>query len=520
MSDAPDRHWGAFESILYQQTTDGATAHSPPEYFRDLNLDQIVDAIVAGREEYELKPFFYAPLATVEAVSYRHEVRRDVEVERTRRCIEAFAADARLMRRKIEQADALYCRLQKHRWLLHAVETYCAAVVALAEELPHLDLRSRGLRAFRDYVSAYAVSERFTAFEAESREVARELASVRYAILIKGNGLTVRRYEDEEDYSADVAATFKKFQQGAPKSYRVQFREPVELNHIEAKVLEFVSSLYPETFARLDRFCTTYREFADRVLMRFDREIQFYLAYAEHMRRFTDAGLSFAYPRVSDREKTVRVAGGFDLALALKLVEAHEPVICNDFELTGEERTLVVSGPNQGGKTTFGRMFGQIHHLASLGCPVQGSEATVLLFDSMFTHFEREETIESLRGKLQDDLVRIHEILDVATPRSIVIVNEIFNSTTLTDAVFLAKKVIARIAELDLICVCVTFLDELSSLSEKTVSMTSTVDPNDPAVRTFKVVRRPADGRAYAIAIAEKYGLTYDRVKARLGTRG
>lgn len=510
----------SFGSILFQNPADrGSEAERRvPEFFVDLNLDQIVAAVTSGKEEYDLTPFFSMPLHDTDAVVFRHEVMQDLDGTPLFHRIKTFADGMRSVREHLAQMEKRAYEHQKEWWFLDAVNLYGNAVSRLAEDLSKEAVGSRGLQAFRDYVTQYASSERYGALLGEAGQLREALAGIRYSIVIDGPRVEVRHAVGKPDYSAEVEATFERFQQGALHEYVFKFSDSIEMNHVEAQILDGVAQLHPDVFSRLANYRQANKDFLDPAIVAFDREIQFYVAYLDFIAPMRKAGLAFCYPSVSASRKEVHDRTGFDLALADKLVKKGTLPICNDFHLSDPERIIVVSGPNQGGKTTFVRTFGQLHYLASLGCPVPGTEAQLYLPDTIFTHFEREEHMTNLRGKLEDDVVRIHAILKAATPRSIVIINEIFASTALRDAIFLSKKIAAAIMELDVLCVWVTFLDEVSSLSEKTVSMTSTVVIENPAQRTFKIVRRPADGLAYAMALAEKYRLTYRMLKERTGS--
>jgi DNA mismatch repair protein MutS len=503
-----------FESILFIKKIE-PTIDAPP-FFADLNLDQVISNVVYGKEEYDLKPFFYTPLQNEGEIIYRQKVMQDLEQPSVFNYLQTFAQCMFAMRQQLPNKKDFYYKYQKERFFLDAVNIYCDTVKLISESLRKVTLRSDGLLAFQKYLSQYVQSSDFNNLFNETKKLLTDLSSIKYAVLAKDLKVQVVPYRSETDYSEEVEKTFEKFNREAENDYRKKFEYSSFMNHVENGILEGVATLYPEIFKRLDDYNLKYTNYLDETINNFDREIEFYIAYIEYISKLKKAGLKFCYPEVSNKSKDIYVNEEFDIALAYQLVKENKEVVGNDFYLKKNERIIIVSGPNQGGKTTFARSFGQLHYLAALGCPVPGREAKLFLFDKLFTHFEKEENIHDLRSKLEDDIIRIHEILHQATSGSIIILNEILSSTTLQDAIFLSKKIMEKISSLDAICVWVTFIDELLLLSDKTVSMVSNVVPENPSIRTFKIERKPADGLAYALSIAEKHHVTYKALKERI----
>jgi DNA mismatch repair protein MutS len=487
-----------------------------PECFPNLALDQLVETLIEGRDQYRLAGFFYIPLRSVDEVHYRHEVFRDLDGTPLAPTMTRFARQMHTVGDHLRVAGRVRHRRQQHAWTLAAAQTYVDAVSRLSSDLNQVEPESRGLSGMRDYLESYVLSGEFQKVLADTEAVASALSAIRYTLRIERNSIQVGRYSAEPDYGAEIGTFFARFGQGDAGDYRISFFELPDVNPLEEKILERVALLWPEAFAALEQFSVAHRGFVDPVISSFDRDIQFYLAFLEHIDRLRGAGLPFCYPEVSHAPGEVSASDTFDITLATHEVAMQRRVVCNSFALDGPERIIVVTGPNQGGKTTFARNFGQLHHLARLGCPVPGRSARLTLADEVFTHFERGENLADMRGKLEDDLVRIKEILARATARSVVIMNEIFTSTTFKDALLLSRAVMADLSRLDCLAVLVTFQHQLSDYDDNTVSMVAGIDPEDPTVRTFQVERRAADGRVHAMVLAELYGLTFEQVLERL----
>ena len=511
-----------FYSILFptQEQHEEARQTDVPTCFKDLNLDLIFAPILKLKKEFELEEFFYTSIYAQDVITYRQDVMRELEEKNLRALFSEFSKSIydigkymNTIRSSLTVKDSWHNNYVTRGQMLDYADRYCRTISTLLDGLSNHKLRSGGLCGVREYLATYCTSEDYTGLLKHIRKLRDEFSTVKYCMLIKEGTIRVRRYEEQADHSEQILASFEKFRQGDVTDYRRKLPEEPYVAHVEAAVLGMVAELYKDIFADLNDFCSKFFRFDDETILRFSREIQFYLSWLDFIKPLREMGLAFCYPKMCETNEHLCALDSFDLALARM---EYGKTVVNDFTLKTPEHIIVVTGPNQGGKTTFARAFGQIHYLASLGLCVPGREAVLFLYDNILTHFGQEEDLSTLNGKLQDDLVRLRSIFDKATSRSIIIVNEIFASTTLSDALLLGGYMMDSLSLLGAPAVIVTFLDELASHGAETVSMMSTISADDPTKRTFKVVRKPPDGLAYAIHIASKHELTYEQLCGRL----
>lgn len=511
-----------FYSILFQNEAQDSVPKSTqaPECFQDLNLDQLFSSVLDATQKYDLAPVFFTPLQDIKLISYRQEIMKDLDNDVLYSLLKHFSLTVYPLSNAMEQlrCSRKSSNFRKHNYLaaghlLDFAGRYSQEIADLSQKLSAFSLQSEGMLSFRKYLIEISQSRDFIRLSESAAQLRQEFSSVKYCMLINHGGIHIRKYEGQESLSETILKLFDRFRQDEARDYRRRISDTPYSDHVETEVLQAVAKLYPKIFSDLEQFCSQYSDFMDQKLIRFSREIQFYLSWQFYLQPFRAAGLPFHYPKICKNADHLYALHSFDLALA---ASGPDKIVTNSFHLDTPEQILVITGPNQGGKTTFARTFGQIHYLSSLGLSIPGRDSALFLFDHIYTHFGREESIMTGSGKLREDLIRLHKILSHATPKSILIFNEIFSSAALSDALSLSRHMIDALLSLHSPAVIVTFLDELAAIGPEAVSMMSTVRENNPLERTFKIIRKPPDGLAYAIQLAESHGLTYQQLTRRL----
>lgn len=286
-----------------------------------------------------------------------------------------------------------------------------------------------------------------------------------------------------------------------------------------------------------------YAELQSDLLIQLRQSLIFYLGAVRFIQDLHQQGLPVCRPEIaatSDHLCNVREAYNVNLALRSwsqgSEVNLSLSIITNDIDIGPNGQILILTGPNQGGKTTYMVGVGIVQVLAQIGCFVPGRHAKISPVDNIFTHFPLEEKPETDAGRFGEEAMRMGKIFKQVTQHSLVLLNESLSSTSFGESLYLAQDIIRILRRIGARAIYSTHLHELANCVEalnqsvpgvsKVISLVSSPVDDDSQTsfseikRTYKIEIRPPLGQSYAREIAARYGIRYEQIEKILSERG
>ena len=421
---------------------------------RDLDLETVFGAMAQG-DTFTLdivrRVVLSGPGEDAATIHHRQEILRDVlKTPAFIRSLQSIVADA-------VAADG--------RHYLGTLTQYPSQVLRWSSELiPDLLIQARRLRALADDATGTLSAPGWQAFlamlrselddafflRAESvlQEVRRDRGLLLSATLgpgLKGRSLTLHRPPEP------------------PRGWRVWLFPPKPGKHgftINARDQAGTSMLSELRDRGTAIAAAALGHTADHVRGFFHalrHELAFYLGCLALHERLAAIGAPTCVPETADPGARVLAGRGvYDLSLALRRGAA---VVGNDFD-AGGKGILVVTGANQGGKTTFLRSLGLAQLMTQCGMFAAAEMFRTGLCDRLFTHFRREEDAAMASGKLDEELARMSAIVDHLGPFSMVLFNESFSATNEREGSEIATQIVSALLERGIRLAFVTHLYE------------------------------------------------------------
>ncbi len=223
-------------------------------------------------------------------------------------------------------------------------------------------------------------------------------------------------------------------------------------------------------------------------------ELAFYIGCINLQERLRQLNAPFAFPiPYPAPERHLNFSGLYDLCLALSM---GKRLVGNQLD-ADDRNLLVITGPNKGGKTTFLRSLGQAQLLMQAGMFVPAETFSANLSSGIYTHFLREEDKSMERGKFEEELQRMAQIVDRVKANSLVLMNESFSATNEREGSEIATQVVSALLASRVKVYYVTHLYEFTRrIQEEGIS----VPTSSPISPLFLVAERLSDGtRTYRI---------------------
>lgn len=225
-------------------------------------------------------------------------------------------------------------------------------------------------------------------------------------------------------------------------------------------------------------------------------ELAFYVACVELHERLVERGQPTCLPEPAT-PGTFKTRGLYDVALAFHL---DGRIVGNDVDADGKQLT-VITGANQGGKSTFLRSVGIAQLMFQAGMFVGAESFSAGTASGVFTHFTREEDPTMTSGRLEEELRRMSEIADVIRPGSLLLCNESFASTNEREGSEIGRQVLGAMVDAGVRVFLVTHLYDLAKRMDRDRSADALfllAERKPDGRRTFRVVPGTPQPTSYA----------------------
>jgi DNA mismatch repair ATPase MutS len=217
-------------------------------------------------------------------------------------------------------------------------------------------------------------------------------------------------------------------------------------------------------------------------------ELAFYVCCLNLHDRLTSLGMPICLPRPEIAgPRSLHFSGLYDVCLALSMGQSVAP---NTIDVDGKN-LVIITGANQGGKSSFLRSIGLAQVMMQCGMFVGAESLTNELCAGVFTHYKREEDPAMKSGKLDEELSRMSDIAEVVLPNAMILFNESFAATNEREGSEIARQVVSALLEKRVKVFFVTHLYEFSrSFFEKKMedALFLRAERRPDGTRTFKVL--------------------------------
>lgn len=257
-------------------------------------------------------------------------------------------------------------------------------------------------------------------------------------------------------------------------------------------------------------------------------EIIFYIRFAELCDKIMQKNLPLCKAQIAPiEERSCHIEDLYNIKLAVKNVDGDNiDIVTNEFVFDDDKRIYILTGPNRGGKTTITQAVGLAFLLAQNGIYVPASSMIFSPCDNIFTHFPADENDTVDLGRLGEESKRLSEIFESATQYSLLLLNESLATTNVAEGLYIAKDVVKAMRYLGTRAVFNTHmhdlarnLDKVNSEVEGDSRIESMVTGVENGNRSFKVFIAPPQGVSYARDIAQKYGVTFEKIISEIDNK-